>query len=457
MTIASLLRTASRKTAIAGAISMSLALACTNAAAGPREQAWRMYKRLTGTPPSNSVLAQMTACINGVSSCPVSGTKTYGIGNQGQVNAAYLAMQDQNFLGVVVKNMVTPWTNKDQTVFFPLNDASATLIGLIRDGADFRSALYGDVIYYDPDTNAPPYEAFVNVNGGNLNPNKTTNKDDNGNYVYIEHNNKNMQLDANLKSAPQSQKTGMPSNAVAGVLTTRAMQRAFFYAGTNRAMLRFTFMNFMCNDFVQIKDVTGNPDRIRQDPSRSPGGDSNEFLHNCIGCHAGMDGLAGAFAYYNWGPPAFDDSQTPDYQNSTYTGPGNNISFTLTGKSFNTPVMPKYLQNFTSFPDGYVTKDDSWINYWRVGPDANLGWGWGDNSYSQQEVTRGNGMNSLGHELANTYAFAQCQALMTYRHVCFNDPSAQTLSTMTQDFKTSHFNMKTLFSEAAIECTDNLK
>ena len=47
-------------------------------------------------------------------------------------------------------------------------------------------------------------------------------------------------------------------------------------------------------------DITRPPDRIRQDPSRSPGGDSRVFLNQCIGCHSGMDALAGAFAYYNY-------------------------------------------------------------------------------------------------------------------------------------------------------------
>ena len=67
-------------------------------------------------------------------------------------------------------------------------------------------------------------------------------------------------------------------------------------------MFRFTLMNHMCMDMEQVHDTSIAPDRIRQDVSRSPGGDSRVFLNNCIGCHAGMDPLAQAFAYYN-----FDD------------------------------------------------------------------------------------------------------------------------------------------------------
>ena len=59
-------------------------------------------------------------------------------------------------------------------------------------------------------------------------------------------------------------------------------------------------MNHLCNDLQTIMDTTRPPDRIRQDVTRSPGGDSTLFLNNCIGCHSGMDPMAQAFAYYNF-------------------------------------------------------------------------------------------------------------------------------------------------------------
>ena len=83
-------------------------------------------------------------------------------------------------------------------------------------------------------------------------------------------------------------------------ITTRAASEAFFIAGTNRAMFRFTLMNHLCMDMEQVHDTTRPPDRIRQDVTRSPGGDSRVFLNNCIGCHSGMDPMAQAFAYYNF-------------------------------------------------------------------------------------------------------------------------------------------------------------
>src|SRR6476661_9742502 len=93
---------------------------------------------------------------------------------------------------------------------------------------------------------------------------------------------------------------GIPAAATAGFITSRASSEAFFIDGTNRAMFRFTLINHMCRDMEQVHDTSLPPDMIRQDVSRSPGGDSRIFLNNCIGCHSGMDPLAQAFAYYEF-------------------------------------------------------------------------------------------------------------------------------------------------------------
>src|SRR3979490_525505 len=99
---------------------------------------------------------------------------------------------------------------------------------------------------------------------------------------------------------PQSATDGTPVQATAGLISTRGAAAAFFINGTNRAMFRFTMMNHLCSDLQTIMDNTSPLDRIRQDVTRSAGGDSGLFLNNCIGCHSGMDPMAQAFAYYNF-------------------------------------------------------------------------------------------------------------------------------------------------------------
>ena len=112
----------------------------------------------------------------------------------------------------------------------------------------------------------------------------------------------------------QSSLNGLPPAATAGVITSRAASEAFFIDGTNRAMFRFTLLNHLCRDMEQVHDTSRPPDRIRQDVTRSPGGDSSVFLNNCVGCHNGMDPMAQAFAYYD-----FDETQRPA---GLHAGPG---------------------------------------------------------------------------------------------------------------------------------------
>jgi hypothetical protein len=237
----------------------------------------------------------------------------------------------------------------------------------------------------------------------------------------------------------QSNVTALPSAATAGVITSRAGAMAFFSDGTNRAMFRFTMMNHLCTDLEPLKDVSRTPDRIRQDVSRSPGGDSRIFLNSCIGCHAGMDGMAGAFAYYEW-----------DYTTDKTDG---NLVFT------NGAVSGKHLINPNNFEPGYVMSDDSWVNYWRNGQNWLLGWGTAVSPDSRGNET-GNGAKSLGEELANSDAFAQCQVDKVFKAVCLRGPTEfygsdrAARDLIVGNFKTT-YNLREVFTDVAAHCKGN--
>jgi len=231
----------------------------------------------------------------------------------------------------------------------------------------------------------------------------------------------------------------------AGVITTRAAGMAFFRAGTNRRMWRFTSMNYLCRDLEQMKDTTGIPDRIRQDVSRSPGGDSSIFLNSCIGCHIGMDPLTGAYAHFE-----FDDP-TPDEAN----GDG---SVTYNAADPTTVDGHKYLINSGNFEHGYVTTDHSWENYWRTGPNAKLNWGWGVTNNPDLALPNpgsGSGPASLGKEVAASEAFAQCQVEKVYKFVCLQAPKATDaaqLGIITTAFRDSQYNLREVFADVAPMC-----
>jgi hypothetical protein len=303
-----------------------------------------------------------------------------------------------------------PWTNRDQTVFAPLNDYVATVIGMVRDDKDFRTVLSGDILYVGG-SGLPAYSAA-----------------DNNLYQQMEDQDVDLSSPSVLVESTQSAHTGVPAAATAGVLTTRAAAQAFFIAGTNRAQFRFTMINHMCKDMEQVHDTTRPPDRIRQDVSRSPGGDSRLFLNNCIGCHSGMDPLAQAFAYYNF--------------NET-TG---RIEYT------DGQVQPKYLINSDNFKPGYVTKNDGWNNYWREGANTVLGWEAGGGS--------GNGAKSMGAELAHSDQFARCAVEKVFKTVCLHPPTNVADRTEVDRIigifrGSAGYKLKEVFAQTAAYCKGN--
>jgi len=370
----------------------ALALAQPSPAeADSRTQAKRIHDRLAGVPPTPAVLDEMAADV-------AAGRST---------EAALKAMENRSFYDVTLKNFAMPWTNRDQTMFAPLNDYVATVIGMVRDDVPFNQVLSEDILYVGRSgLGLPSYSGASNEHYEALEASGASLKDA-------------------LVRTTQSAATGLPPDATAGVVTTRAAAQAFFVAGTNRAMLRFTLMNHLCSDLEQLQDPTRPPDRIRQDVSRSPGGDSRVYLNNCIACHSGMDPLAQAYAYYD------------------YDETGGRLVYSA-GQ-----VRPKYFNNDDTFRPGYVTPDDSWANYWRAGRNSLVGW---DGSLPGA----GQGAKSLGRELAGSDRFARCQVEKVFRNVCFRAPSDGTdrarVDSMTASFRANGYQLKRVFAEAATYC-----
>jgi hypothetical protein len=384
-------RGAARAAASASCAAVLLAQLASPAFADPTSQAQRIYERIAGVDPPAATLTTMAADIAG--------------GNA--LAAAELATEDPDFYNVVLKNFVTPWTNRAQTVFAPLNDYTATVIGMVRDDVPFNTVLSADILYKSSASGLPP------VSPANNNHYSTAEE-------------YGVDLKTTLVATTQSAAYGLPTTATAGVMTTRGASSAFFIRGTNRAMFRFTLINHLCTDLNPIMDITRPPDRVRQDVSRSPGGDSRIFLNNCIGCHAAMDPMAQAFAYYN-----FDGEIT---QETIYT-PG--------------VVQAKYLINSQNFNQGFITPNDNWSNRWRQGQNQVLGW-------SAALPGSGVGAKSLGQELAASSAFAQCQVQKVFQAVCFRTPQNQAdrnqIATMVSGFTAGGYKLKKVFAESAVYC-----
>ncbi|HTE40095.1 MAG TPA: hypothetical protein VK629_04650 [Steroidobacteraceae bacterium] len=382
-----------RKLASIMALTLGLAVSGwqSSALADARTQAKRLHDRIASVPPTDAQLNTMATLIT----------------NGDRLGAAAVATTSSSFYNVTLKNFAAPWTNRDQSVFVPLNDYTATVIGMVRDDKPFNTLLSDDILYVgNPSSGAPAYTGNSNAH-----------------YESLEA--RNVDLRTALQETTQSSVLGIPAAATAGIMTTRAAAEAFFIAGTNRAMFRFTLLNHLCRDLEQVQDTSRSPDRVRQDISRSPGGDSRLFLNGCVGCHSGMDPLAQAFAYYNFDPASGTIQYTPG------------------------TVQPKYLINMDNFAPGYVTPDDHWDNRWRQGHNQLLGWASG-------LPGAGSGAKSMGTELASSDAFAQCQVEKVFRRVCFRSPSdtadRNEVDRIVGVFRNDSYSLKRVFQEAGVYC-----
>jgi hypothetical protein len=390
-----MMRVNTGKILVAAAVSAVLACGVSGQAfAGAREQAKRIHDRIAGVPPSTATLDAMEAK---VSSGDAAG-------------AARIAMTAPSFYTTTLKNWITPWTNRDQSAFQPLNDYTATVIGIVRDDVDYRQVLSGDILY---------------IGGAGFPAYSPT---DNNLYQALEDQDVNLGDTTKLVASTQSGHTGLPPEATAGIMTTRAAAQSFFINGTNRAMFRFTLMSQMCRDMEQMLDVKLPPDHIRQDVARSPGGDSRVFLNNCIGCHSGMDSMAEAFAYYN------------------FNADSGRIEYTA-GQ-----VQPKYLINSDNFKPGFVTPDDGWHNYWRQGQNSVYGW-------NTSLPGSGNGAKSMGAELANSDQFARCAVEKVFKTVCLHPPvnaaDRASVDSTINTFKNGGYKLKDVFAQTAAYCKGN--
>jgi hypothetical protein len=392
-----------RPTGLMAWLVTGLLVACAwpvpDAIADEYDRAKRMHDRLVGVPPTDAVLEVMAQRIR----------------DDNVTGAADYAMQNRAFYSSTLKTFVTPWTNAEQTTFAPLNDYTATVIGIIRDGRSFKEVLTGDVVYV----------------GANQTPGYS--RDDNLHYEALEQSGADLGNRNVLEPELQSDLTNLLPSEAAGVITTRAAGKAFFSAGTNRRMWRFLAINYLCSDLEYLKDNTLAFDRIRQDVTRSPGGDSEIFLNDCAGCHTGMDPMSGAFAYFEWVPEEDDDTR-------------GRVEYTRG------VVQEKYQINANTFPFGFATEDDRWDNPWRVGANSVLGW--------RTPESGGFGPKSMGQQLADSEAFSRCQVQKVFEQVCFRPPSdlpdRRKVEEIREDFEANGYQLLDVFADTAAYCTEGM-
>jgi len=415
-------------TRVISLVSLTLLVSVTNAEAGAREQATRLFDRLASASLSltDARRAQMESLIA-----------------QGNLlGAAQIATADDRFYNLTVKTWATSMSNRNEDWQVAqrsnsnhyLTDFVAMIIGTVRDDRNAQELLNGDFTYAVTETIT------------NVSPYKPINEDYSNHFAGVNSLNVNLRQKL-VRITPQRP----DFSDSAGVITSQAWGYEHFKAGTNRRPVHFAMREFLCTDIEALRDTNFPITRIRRDVDRAPGGDATVFQTTCKTCHGGMDGLAGAFAYY-------DSVQVPAPQPSAsplpmgyYSGeqlirqPNPLPGRTGTGTS---AIFYKMNQNSNIFPTGYVTIDDSWVNNFAASQTStNIAMGWPAN------MTSGNGARSLGTMFANTRGFPVCMAKRVFRKLCARNPlpvEDATINSLADHFCSGGYKLKSLFEKTAI-------
>jgi hypothetical protein len=367
--------------------------------------------------------------------------------NQGKLlEAAQIATAEDGFYNITIRTWATPMANRIEDPIiaqnynntpFLLNDFVAMVIGTVRDGRSAQELLNGDFTYYaaNPITNVDPYRP-LNVDTSTLS----------GSKHFYDLNRFNINLRQTLvRASPQRP----DFSDAAGVMTSQAWGVEHYTAGTNRRPLQFALKEFLCVDIDDIRDSSLPTTRIRRDISRSPGGSTTTFETSCRACHAGMDGLAGGFAYYNFRYVSTTTASLAGYPAGYHVG--NQLSRSPNAFFPTEGVASKMNQNGSVFPSGYVTVDDTWINYFASSASSkNISVGW------PAAMTSGKGLRSLGTMLASTKAFPRCMTKRVFRKLCGREAGLAEdviIQSISDQFVSGGYNIKNLFERVAVEAT----
>jgi hypothetical protein len=412
---------------------MSGAMAQTQA---QKDDAMWLLERLTGVQwAGDSAVVQQAATM-------------VAAGNRSQ--AAALAVQQPQFLNVVVKNMALEMSTREETIRLPLNDFTATIMGVVRDNTDFREVLYGNFIYVgDPariPADIPNVVADANAFGRQV-------LESNDHYEALDSKARKIDVGASLLRVNNqrvitdvTRTDGQPDTYivaptpaadVAGVLTTRTWLGAHAIAGTNRRPFEYTVRQFLCMPIEGIADAGAADLRIGRDIDRFPGGDHMKFQTSCKSCHTVMDGFRGAWAHW-------------DFEGEIDDGRANHTQLRQRNAD-NNRVVTKMNRNNTVYPGGYITTNNSWVNNAVRGVNASaMGWRGLD---GRTPANEGQGLNQYGRLFANSKRFSTCMAKHAFKAVCRKDlPNTElaVYSSLGDQFEARSYSMRDLFQIAAL-------
>lgn len=343
--------------------------------------------------------------------------------------AALVATESDNFYNVVIRDFAAKMSNRELDPSAPLNDFTATIIGIARDDIDAREMLTGD-FYYSGLKSSPLAEVERDIVRSNTHFQNMDSNFTNLRKALFKHPKQRAIVTGNLAELPDA----------AGVITSRAFMSAHAGGGTNRRLVEFSFNQFLCSEIDEWKTGTEWSYIGRDIPRGEP------FSTKCSLCHGPMDAMRPAFAYVDFIQLSATDGAL-NYKKI----------YNDTNDSVEKFIPDKFRRASEAAPGGHKVRDSVWENLTEISPKNADYFKW-------RSAMNGQGMKDFGKMLSESRAFSKCMAKRAFETVCYESfpQDKALLERLADKFEEKSqgknaYSLKNLFSEIVIlkECSGN--
>lgn len=423
----------------------------------------RLYMRITGMIPSHDIHQQMY--------------QDFLNGRADLAALRALSSADQGFYKNTVKAIFNPILTIERDPSLDLNEATATIAGLILNNEDFRQVVDGDVLYTaqdslvdwytniddDDDDQTPDVTYDVNVIGGVRNPLYSRYRTKTGNdakyadgsdvpdnlwvvpllnssnfdalgdgfpmWEYRSANETNLQyrqLEQRIESWPSKLQRHTQSEVykqlgedasskyrIAPQDVAGIMTLPTMGQAAFQAGTNRRIFRMAMYGFM-CKELDEVKDASAPDFRVRRDVTRDSNYQTCRSCHGQMDGAVGAFVYFH------HNGQTLQYYPSELV---NNPINQNDIQGLNTGTNRKIRRQFDAFESGHNPVNNSFYNFMTGGPNSALGF---RDLPSGKSLTQGTGARHLSEVWANTEQFSTCMAERVYQRICLHSLETET-------------------------------
>jgi len=404
----------------------SQVLQTASSASSENEVAVSLYRRLAGVtlPIDDPIIKQIEA----------------RIAEEDAQGAAEIAVSSPNFLNITVRDFATKMSNRDQSVAGDLNDFVATVMGSVRDDIPATTMMTGN-FFYRAEGQEGVAENLVDdiVTSNNHYRDLQENVTDIASVL--------VKVDGQQVMGEGDQVQNLRDPA--GLMTTRGWMSAHANAGTNRRLIEYAFKIFACTPIESWASTSRSTAFVGRDVTRINLDDdgqqvTTEFDNKCASCHAGMDAVRPATAFFDYEETDAASGEgfiKYGYQFPMDPDPNNANNLNQPVPAAEQSVPSKFRRALETPPVGFAVTDDRWTNLATEG------------QFGFRLSNQGSGMGDFSRLIATSRQFSRCMVQRVFQTVCRQEvqtEDSETVEALTESFERDNHNLKNLFVKVAV-------